>query len=159
MVISGVAALAALLSWLASRRSATAAVDSARRAADVARIELERRHDEQQPDWDIAGSEGSDDLVEFTMTIRGPGNSYSVSVEVIPGSVVPSIRKRAAGGVSHPTLDLGEVTVGLDTLFNGHTVKETSGRQRFLVTFESDGAVWRLYKECPISWSPRVRFL
>ena len=159
LVISGLAAVAAVLSWLASRQSADAAENSASHAAEVARIERERRHDERQPEFEVSGSEGGG-LIEFTLTITGPERSYHVSIEVIDGSVVPAIRTDRNGPNSLQVLPLGEVSVGVAAEFFGHPAEGTRGQdQRLLLTFESAEAEWQIFRAFPISWSPRVHFL
>jgi len=159
LVISGIAALVAILSWLASRRSADAAEVSASHAAEVARIERERRHEERQPHFEVKGEEIEDDLIEFNLTVEGPERSYDLTAEVIDGSVVPTVRVERDGASRVQVLALGEVSVGVGLSFFGQP--DHDGRrqeQRFLFTFESNEAVWTVFRECSITWMPRVMF-
>ena len=155
-IVSGLAAVAAVLSWRASIRSAKAAEDSALRVAEVSHIEQERRHEEEAPDWEVSGSESSYGLIEFRIVVRGPAERYSITVEVIEGSVVPVIGKGASDGLNSEDLDLGVVPVGVKERFFGSVVPSADEEQRFLATFKSDGGTWRVYKECKISWARPV---
>jgi len=156
LVVSGIAAAGAVLSWFASRKSARAAERSAQDAADLAKIERDRRHEEKQPDWIIKGSETSYDLVEFELLVRGPGDAYLLTVEVVDGSVVRAIRTLSDGDVSSQRLELGEVTIGVPARFFGNPVQETDRRQRFRATFTASEGEWMVYRECEISWAPRI---
>lgn len=142
---------------MASRRSAVAAESSAREAAEVARIEAERRHDELLPDWKIEGREIEHDLVEFRLMVRGPANSYKVGVKALPGSVVSAIRRDSGGTTSFEVLDLGEVEVGADVVFFGNVSHGRGREMRALVSFERDGERWEgRLAEFALSWIPRI---
>lgn len=156
IVLSAVATITAVLSWLASRRSGKAAEASAREAAALAAIERDRRHDERKPTWDIVGSETADELVEFALLIRGPEHDYAVEVEVVDGSVVPAVRLSPSEAVSRQRLALGQVRMGVPVKFWGDTIAGQRSGQRFKLEFRAGESSWSAYAECEISWQFRV---
>lgn len=168
LLISGLALLVSFLSWrasnrsaVASERSAAAAERSAEEARALAGIEADRRHEERTPEWRITGEEvDAKYLIEFRLTVMGPGESYAVKVEVKPNSVVPGFRLDRNGNVSVGQADLGVLRRGEDAVFYGDGYPSLS-TMRIVTHFEAPGGgrPWELYREFGVIWAPRATVL